>query len=97
MASGQWYIISAAFVAAGLFAISILFRGYFVSNPVDVIKFSEDYYFKDVKYCLSSVPDNRLAEFELFAETEMRRMGFFSDIAANRSVEIRTPNMVIKG
>ncbi len=98
MSSGQWYIISAAFVASALFALSIFFRGYFVASPADIITIDEDYYFKDVSYCLQRTPEDKLEEFKYFSENEMHKIGIYADItASDRKLAISSQHMEIEG
>ncbi len=98
MSSGQWYLISSAFVASALFAISVLYSGYFTTSFSDVATLNEDYYFNDIKAGMRGVAKGDMPAFVYFSESELQKSGYYVDISAGTGkVTIKTANMDVSG
>lgn len=81
---GQWFLISAVVATSAFLAISLLFKGYFVSDATDTAKMNEDYYFHDIRQQFNNViaqsdctnMDRNAREFRVFAEREIGNLGY---------------------
>lgn len=87
---GQWFLVSAVFIAFSMFAISTTLRTFGLVDTSSVAGYSEDYHFYDLKSGLQrtialSGPDcgelsGNLEDYIRFAKQSKGSMGYIVDV-----------------
>ncbi len=78
-------MISSVIAASAFLFISGLFKSYFVADPSDIARSSEDFYFHNVRQQIKnaisgdiacSEKERNVREFKAFAQKEIQRLGY---------------------